>query len=111
MSIFTLSALGDVSNEIRDYEVDMKAGLNNTASIIKLTVIGPFLPYLTIIPIIPIYGYAIMDATDLIRVLLIVSTIATAVHYLRTEHKGKGDLYAYRYRHLAFTLLSILILL
>ena len=111
LSIFTLSALGDVSNEIRDYEVDMKAGLKNTASIIKLTVIGPFLPYLTIIPIIPIYGYAIIEATDPIRLLLIISTITIAVHYLLTEHKRKGDLYAYRYRHISFTLLSILILL
>lgn len=111
LSIFTLSALGDVSNEIRDYEVDMKAGLKNTASIIKLTVIGPFLPYLTIIPIIPIYGYAILEATDPIRLLLIMSTIAIAVHYMLTEHKRKSDLYAYKYRHIAFTLLSILILL
>jgi 4-hydroxybenzoate polyprenyltransferase len=51
LGVFGVSFCGDLKNEIRDYVVDRKTNIRNTASLINVRAIGPYLEYLYILPI------------------------------------------------------------
>lgn len=79
--VFIASVVGDLNNEIRDWEVDRKTNIRNTASIINVRVVGPYVEYLYIFPIAALILVVAQILPGQKRLGLMIATIIGAVIY------------------------------
>ncbi|UQA59102.1 UbiA family prenyltransferase [Polyangium aurulentum] len=75
--ICTISMAGDLWNEIRDYDVDRKTGIRNTASVFDVRRIEPILPHLFVWPSVGVAGLVLLNLSGTQR--MIVGIVAVAL--------------------------------
>lgn len=95
--MFYISALVDFESEIRDYEVDKAAKLNNTISKLNIKRTGKTLVYLSIFPVIIFFGYLILNANTISVLAFIVIGGFVALHYLFIWNREVKFIYYYPY--------------
>ena len=109
--IYFLSVLGDISNEIRDYTVDRKAGLRNTASFINLQHFQHLLTYGGFMLIASVFVYMIVYTSMTTKALVGAGAIVIAVHYYLKWYRQKKAISSYPYAQEVLTFAGILLFL
>ncbi|HLD11926.1 MAG TPA: UbiA family prenyltransferase [Patescibacteria group bacterium] len=109
--IYFLSVLGDISNEIRDYTVDRKAGLQNTASFINLQYFHHLLTYGGFMLIASVFVYMIVYTSMTTKAILGIGALVIAVHYYLKWYRKRKALSYYPYSQEVLTLMGFLLFL
>lgn len=92
LSIFTLSVIGDLGNEIRDFEVDRKTNIKNTASYINVKRVGKILHWFNLPPAIAIGVITLSLFGQPHRTMLFILAVLSGASYLYLERKHKGKI-------------------
>ena len=95
--MFYVSALVDFESEIRDYDVDKAAKLNNTISKLNIQRTGNVLVYLSILPVLIFYGYLILNTNVFSALALSIIGTFVAIHYLFVWNREVKFVYYYPY--------------
>ncbi len=78
-SIFCVSLMGDIHNELRDYAVDQTVGLRNTAQLLRLNRYERFLTHAHLIPAVSCLLFLVYVLSTNANALLIILLICTVV--------------------------------
>jgi 4-hydroxybenzoate polyprenyltransferase len=109
--IFFMSALVDFESEIRDYEVDRAAKLNNTISKLNITNSGKFLSYLSILSVLLFFLSLVrMENVFSVLVMIIIGTFVAA-HYLLVWKRDSKFVYYYPYSQQTLLAYGLIILI
>lgn len=96
--IFLYSAFGDINNEIRDFEVDKKTKINNTAQLLNLKRTESFIHFLSIILVFAMIIFIIFTASlysiFVIFGFALVFGLYYMVKFLRHRKRGFYDQFA-----------------
>lgn len=110
-TIFIVSVIGDLDNELRDYEVDRQAKLINTVQLLHLKPLKPYLRYLQIIAVSSMFIY-------LLTIFSPVKIIALAVFlglliglYFMSDYKKHKSFFYYRYTESLLLFIGALLLI
>jgi len=95
IGIYATSAFGDIHNEIRDYEVDRKTNIRNTASFIDLRKYESPIHTLHIFILTLILLTVVLNLTPISRTKTIIAMMATFVTATLLPKKIKKTLYKY----------------
>lgn len=87
-SLFIFSILGDIYNELRDFEADKRAGLRNTAQIFSLKRYGNYLTLLRLLPSLSIVLYLLLTFSFFTLFTSILFSIIMAVFYFFHGYKN-----------------------
>lgn len=93
--IFFLSVSGDLYNEVRDYEVDRKTNIRNTAAYINVKYVksvGKILHWLNTPPAVIIGAITLSLFENPIRSVLIAVSVFLGLIYVYMERKYKGQI-------------------
>ena len=82
LSIFGISVIGDLRNELRDFAVDRKVGLTNTAQLLRLDKYERYFAHIEIVPAISCFIYILMVAPAIAIPLALVCGIVLLVGYV-----------------------------
>ncbi|MFC1649521.1 UbiA prenyltransferase family protein [Patescibacteria group bacterium] len=106
--IYLISVLGDLGNEIRDYQVDRKAGLKNTANYVNITKFKKLLIYPTAILFFTILFYIFLNSGVWVNIAIAISGAGVFVHYKYRWH-GKRQVFHYPYSQEVFAALGLIL--
>lgn len=81
LSIFSISVIGDLRNELRDFAVDRKVGLTNTAQLLRLDKYERYFARIEIVPAISCLVYLLVVAPAIVIPLTLACGIALLVGY------------------------------
>ncbi len=109
--IFLVSALGDISNEIRDYRVDREAGLKNTASYFNLLRLKQFLVVGMFIPCAYIFLFIMVYAPGATKLILLATAMFIAVDYYLKWHRKNKTLGHSVYSQVVLSFIGFIILI
>ncbi|MFC1600461.1 UbiA family prenyltransferase [Patescibacteria group bacterium] len=109
--IFFTSALVDFESEIRDYEVDKKAKLNNTISKLNIKNSSKILVYISILSVLLFFGSLILLGNTLSSLVMIAFGIFIATHFLLVWKRDSKFVYYYPYSQQTLLAYGIIILL
>jgi len=111
MGIFTLSAISDINNEIRDYHVDRIAGLKNTANMINLLKLKRIFYVISSVLGVLFYYYFIVKSSNLTKILLIGIIEIFGIVYALNWNKFKTNYFKYSYKQLFLASIGFTLLL
>lgn len=80
--IFFQSTMGDINNEIRDYEVDRATGIKNTASVLNLVKAKSFMHFLQLLPVIALAVIIFTKINQTALVVLLILIAITIIYYV-----------------------------
>jgi len=87
--VCTISMAGDLWNEIRDFEVDRRTGIRNTASVVDVRKIEPILPHFFVWPSIGVSLLVLLNLSGTQRVVLGLAVGALGVIFLLLPSRFK----------------------
>lgn len=109
--IYLISVTGSISNQIRDYHADRKAGLENSAKFIKFKKFKKLFFYISLILVSTIFTFVILYLSNITRTILSGATMFIVIHYyLRWFRHNKAICY-YPYNQQFLTFMGLLFLL
>lgn len=111
ITVFITSIIGDLDNELRDFEVDKKAKLVNTVQLLKLKPLKPYLHHFQIVAVASIFIYLFISFS-LTRIMLLLGFVAVllAIYYL-TDYQKHKSFFHYRYTETLMLFTSALLLI
>ncbi|MDI1442680.1 UbiA family prenyltransferase [Polyangium sp. 6x1] len=80
--ICAISMAGDLWNEIRDFEVDRKTGIRNTASVVDVRRIEPILPHLFVWPSVGVAALVLLNLSGTQRLIVGLAVAALCVLFV-----------------------------
>lgn len=107
--VFFSSVLSDLYSEIRDYQLDRRSNINNTASIINIKPIKNKTHYFHLIPTIAITLILLSNFHGQYRLALIIVSLLCTVYYLHAQEDTRRRI-AHHYFKALLIIGSILLL-
>lgn len=93
--IFSISVLGDLVNEVRDFVVDKKTGITNTVQLLRLEKIGKYISPVTTLLSVVMFSYVFLQLPLFGKALIFAYGSCFAAHYLWYKYTHKSDVYSY----------------
>lgn len=87
--ICTISMAGDLWNEIRDFEVDRKTGIRNTASVVDVRRFDPILPHLFVWPSVGVSLLALLHLSGTQRAIVGLAAAALFLVFMLLPSRSK----------------------
>jgi 4-hydroxybenzoate polyprenyltransferase len=109
--IYLVSVLGSISNQIRDYSIDRKVGLKNSAKFINFQKIKNILFYLTLLLIALVFSFLVINLSSSARIVLIGVIGFVVTHYYFKWYRHKKSFCYYPYNQQILTFMGVLFLL
>jgi 4-hydroxybenzoate polyprenyltransferase len=107
--LYLVSVLGDISNEIRDYHIDRKVGIKNTASFINLNRFKHLLFYPVFILASSIFLFVVVYSSKTTKILLSALGMVIVVHYYIKWYRHKKVVCYYPYGQEILTFIGVLL--
>lgn len=111
LMIFFMSALVDFESEIRDFEVDRKARLNNTVSKLNIKSSGKLLTFISVLSVFLFLGLLIKYGSVLSGIVMVFLGFIIASHYLLVWRRNSKFVYYYPYSQQTLLAYGLIILL
>lgn len=108
--IFLVSAMGDIDNEIRDYKVDREQKINNTAALIDLRPLAPFVHVLHSLLALAIMVVIASSLSLMGFGMLVLLGVLVGTGYLLTKAAERTKFY-YRYAQLLLSAVGVVLLI
>lgn len=108
-AVFMLSAVGDMNNEIRDYDVDRLTGIKNTASKFNLSSITKVLSLITVVACLYIYFSVTLWLSSSLAVVPLGVCCVFAADILFIAKKQNAQVYEYPKRNFLYFCVALII--
>lgn len=111
IALLSISALIDLESEVRDYEGDKLAGINNTANWLNIRKTNSLLRKSPLVPLLVISIYLIVNSPPITRLILISILIVSSTQYLIIWKKRNKFINYLPYNQLSLVFISLVLLL
>ncbi len=111
IAVFVLSVIGDIKNEIRDYEVDRLSGITNTATILDLARYKKMFSLITLILVAYIFFYVVTTLPTLFTLIIVLYSTVHSFYFLYLLKFKRIQVYEYGKRNVLYIGYALVILL